>query len=90
MYFSGKGGEIATNRVRDQEIAAHALHLLQSSLVYVNTRMMQSVLRNPDAVARLSPEDYRGLTPLIYLHINPYGRFEVDLDKRIDFELMAA
>jgi DNA invertase Pin-like site-specific DNA recombinase len=36
-------------------------------------------------VARLSPEDYRGLTPLIYLHINPYGRFEVDLDKRIDF-----
>jgi hypothetical protein len=35
-------------------------------------------------VARLSPEDYRGLTPLIYLHINPYGRFEVDLDKRID------
>ena len=90
FVFFGKGGEIATNRVRDQEIAAHALHLLQSSLVYVNTRMVQSVLRNPDVVARLSPEDYRGLTPLIYLHINPYGRFEVDLDKRIDFEQMAA
>jgi hypothetical protein len=70
--------------------AAHALHLLQSSLVYVNTRMVQSVLRNPDVVARLSPEGYRGLSPLIYLHINPYGRFEVDLDKRIDFEQMAA
>ena len=83
-----KGGEIATNRVRDQEITAHALHLLQSSLVYVNTRMVQSVLRNPDVVARLSPDDYRGLTLLIYLHINPYGRFEVDLDKRIDFEQM--
>ena len=53
-------------------------------------RMVQSVLRNPDAVARLSLEDYRGLSPLIYLHINPYGRFEVDLDKRIDFERMAA
>ena len=90
FVFFGKGGEIATNRVRDQETAAHALHLLQSSLVYVNTRMVQSVLRNPDVVARLSPEDYRGLTPLIYLHINPYGRFEVDLDKRIDFEQMAA
>jgi TnpA family transposase len=90
FVFFGKGGEIATNRVRDQETAAHALHLLQSSLVYVNTRMMQSVLRNPDMVARLSPEDYRGLTPLIYLHINPYGRFEVDLEKRIDFEPMAA
>ncbi len=90
FVFFGKGGEIATNRVRDQETAAHALHLLQSSLVYVNTLMLQSVLRNPDAVARLSPEDYRGLSPLIYLHINPYGRFEVDLDKRIDFEPMAA
>ena len=90
FVFFGKGGEIATNRVRDQETAAHALHLLQSSLVYVNTRMVQSVLRNPDVVARLSPEDYRGLSPLIYLHINPYGRFEVDLDKRIDFERLAA
>lgn len=90
FVFFGKGGEIATNRVRDQETAAHALHLLQSSLVYVNTRMMQSVLHNPDVVARLSPEDYRGLSPLIYLHINPYGRFEVDLNKRIDFERMAA
>lgn len=90
FVFFGKGGEIATNRVRDQEIAVHALHLLQSSLVYVNTRMVQSILRNPDVVARLSPEDYRGLSPLIYLHINPYGRFEVDLDKRIDFERMAA
>ena len=90
FVFFGKGGEIATNRVRDQETAAHALHLLQSSLVYVNTRMVQSVLRNPDVAARLSPEDYRGLSPLIYLHINPYGRFDVDLDKRIDFERMAA
>lgn len=88
--FFGKGGEIAINRVRDQETAAHALHLLQSSLVYVNTRMVQSALRNPDVATRLSPEDYRGLSPLIYLHINPYGRFEVDLDKRIDFECMAA
>ena len=32
----------------------------------------------------------QGLSPLIYLHINPYGRFEVDLEKRIDFERMAA
>lgn len=52
--------------------------------------MVQSVLRNPEVVARLSPEDYRGLSPLIYLHINPYGRFEVDLEKRIDFEPMVA
>ena len=90
FVFFGKGGEIATNRIRDQETATHALHLLQSSLVYVNTRMVQSILQNPDVAAGLSLEDYRGLTPLIYSHINPYGRFEVDLNKRIDFERMAA
>jgi TnpA family transposase len=90
FVFFGKGGEIATNRIADQEIAAHALHLLQASLVYVNTRMVQSVLRRAIRPGQLSPEDYRGLTPLIYAHINPYGRFEVDLDQRINFDQVAA
>lgn len=90
FVFFGKGGEIATNRITDQETSAHALHLLQSSLVYVNTRMVQSILRQPRLQNSLSKEDHRGLTPLIYSHINPYGRFEVDLEKRIDFEPMAA
>ena len=48
--------------------------------------MMQSVLSEPKWSARLTPEDYRGLTPLIYGHVNPYGRFDLDLDRRIDFE----
>ena len=29
-------------------------------------------------------------TPLIYTYINPYGRFEVDFGRRIDFERKAA
>ena len=86
FVFFGKGGEIATNRVEDQEIAALALHLLQASLVYVNTRMMQSVLATPAWAGRLSQADYRGLTPLIYGHVNPYGRFDLDLEARIDFQ----
>jgi len=86
FVFFGKGGEISTNRITDQETSAHALHLLQSSLVYVNTRMVQSVLQNPRLQDSFSEADHRGLTPLIYSHINPYGRFEVDLNKRIDFE----
>jgi TnpA family transposase len=90
FVFFGKGGEIASNRIADQEVSAHALHLLQASLVYVNTRMVQSVLSDTDWAARLSDHDYRGLSPLIYSHINPYGRFEVDLDKRINFEATAA
>ena len=86
FVFFGKGGEIASNRLDDQEIAALALHLLQNCLVYVNTRMMQAVLAEPKWSVRLTPEDFRGLTPLIYGHVNPYGRFGLDLDRRIDFE----
>ena len=90
FVFFGKGGEIATNRVRDQEIAALALQLVQASLVYVNTRMVQSILNEPGWADRLSSEDLRGLSPLFYMYINPYGRFELDLDERIDFERKAA
>ena len=86
FVFFGKGGEIATNRLDDQESAALALHLLQNCLVYVNTRMMQAVLAEPKWSVRLTPEDYRGLTPLIYGHVNPYGRFDLNLNRRIDFE----
>ena len=47
FVFFGKSGEIATNRIEDQEISVLSLHLLQASMVYVNTRMMQSVLTEP-------------------------------------------
>ncbi|MCC6478335.1 Tn3 family transposase (plasmid) [Aminobacter sp. SR38] len=90
FVFFGKSGEIATNRIDEQEISALALHLLQASLVYVNTRMLQTVLVEPKWVDRMTPEDYRGLTPLIYSHVNPYGRFDLDLNSRIDFGRLAA
>lgn len=90
FVFFGKGGEIATNRIDEQEVSALALHLLQASLVYVNTRMLQTVLAEPAWQNRMAPEDYRGLTPLIYSHVNPYGRFDLDLDSRIDFGRIAA
>ena len=37
--------------------------------------------------ATWTAEDHRGLTPAIHAHINPYGRFEANLDRRIDFDL---
>ena len=40
--------------------------------------------------AFVEQDDLRGLAPLSYAHINPYGRFEVDLDRRIDFKRKAA
>ena len=37
----GRGGEIATNRIEDQEATVLSLHLLQGCLVYVKTLMIQ-------------------------------------------------
>lgn len=90
FIFFGKGGEIATNRLEDQELAVLALHLLQNCLVYVNTRMLQRVLTEPAWLKRMTADDHRGLTPAIHAHINPYGRFDADLDRRIDFDLPLA
>lgn len=90
FVFFGKGGEIATNRIDEQQLSVLALHLLQASLVYVNTRVLQSVLVEPKWTGRMTPDDYRGLTPLIYSHVNPYGRFDLDLNSRIDFGRLAA
>jgi hypothetical protein len=64
-----------------------ALHLLQSSLVHVNTLLVQQVLAEPAWAKKLSDEDRRGLTALFWSNINPYGTFRLDMDKRLDLAL---
>lgn len=90
FVFYGRAGEISSNRPEEQEAAAYSLHLLQSAMVYVNSRMIQSIISDPNWNVELSDEDYRGLTPLIYTHINPYGRVEINMDKQIDFDRRVA
>lgn len=79
----GKGGEIATNRLEDQELTILSLHLLQLCLVYVNTILIQKVLSEPQWAERMTSEDLRGLTPLIYNHVNPYGLFLLNMNERL-------
>jgi hypothetical protein len=88
--FFGKGGEISTNRLEEQEVSVLALHLLQACLVYVNTLMIQSVLAEPAWAARMTPRDLSALTPLLFHHVNPYGAFELDMDARIPIETIVA
>ena len=45
--------------------------------------MIQQVLADRGWLERMAPDDLRALTPLIYAHINPYGRFELDMRKRL-------
>jgi TnpA family transposase len=90
FIFYGKGGEIATNFKDSQELAMLSLHLLQICLVYINTLMIQQILAQEHWRNRLTLEDKRALTPLLYVHINPYGLFFLDMHKRIPLELKRA
>ena len=79
----GRSGEFATNRRDEQELGAIALHILQAALVYVNTLMIQDVLADPAWRAVLTDDDLRGLTPLFWTHVSPYGVFRLQMDQRL-------
>ncbi len=89
FIFYGKAGELATNRRENQEISLLCLHLLQASLVYINTLMIQEVLGDEKWLERMTIRDLAALSPLLTLHINPYGRFDLDMDARIPIEQAA-
>ena len=89
FIFFGKGGEVATNRIEDQEISVLSLHLLQICLVYVNTLMIQNILSDPKWMGKMAKEDLRALTPLLHAHVNPYGTFELDMEKRLALDSVA-
>ncbi len=86
FIFYGKGGEMASNRLEDQELAMLALHLLQMAMVYINTLMIQQVLTDDVWWERMTPDDLRALTPLIYTHMTPYGTFRLDMNERLPLE----
>jgi len=83
FIFYGRSSEISTNDRQSQEISVLALHLLQVCLVYVNTLMIQQILAQPGWQNRLEIEDLRALSPLLYAHVNPYGRFELNMSTRL-------
>ncbi|WP_342268346.1 Tn3 family transposase [Candidatus Tisiphia endosymbiont of Empis tessellata] len=60
-----------------------ALNLLQLSMVYINTLMLQQILVESSWLERMSNEDKRAISSLISEHINPYGSFSLDLNKRL-------
>jgi len=90
FIFYGRGGEFTTNQREDAEVAMLCLHLLQLCLVYINTLLIQRVLAEPGWAARLTVEDLRALTPLVYANVNPYGLIRLDMAQRLLIEDEAA
>ena len=62
------------------------LHLLQGSLVDVNTLVMQRVLSEQEWQGRLTAVEGRALTPLTWPHINPDGTFTLKMHGRLPLD----
>lgn len=77
----GSHGELATNNREDQEITVLSLQLLQNCMMLINTILIQRVLQDDALLSRLTAADLRGLSPLFFTHINPYGLFFLDYDE---------
>ncbi|MEM6866760.1 MAG: Tn3 family transposase [Cyanobacteria bacterium P01_C01_bin.121] len=90
FIFYGKSGDFTSGQVALQEISMLCLHLLQISLVYINTLLIQQVLSDPVWMQKMGPDELRALTPLIYSHVNPYGIFRLDMDKRLPLAAIAS
>jgi TnpA family transposase len=86
FVFFARRGEFVSNHREDHEVSMLALHLLQNCRVYINTLMLQQVLAQPHWERKLTPRDLSALTPLIWEHVNPYGRFELDMDARLPLQ----
>ncbi len=59
------------------------LRILQAALVFVNTLMLQDVLAGHEWEGVFTDADRRGLTPLFWLHILPWGEIRLDMNQRL-------
>jgi hypothetical protein len=84
VIFYGKDGDLTRPDREHAETSMLALHLLQSALVHVNTLLVQTVLETPEFHDRMGADERRGLSPLFWTHINPYGGFRLDMNTRFD------
>jgi hypothetical protein len=72
-----------SNHRDEQELTVLCLRLLQTAMIYVNTLMIQSLLAQPGRADQLTAEDRRGLTPMIWAHMTPYGEVRLDMSNRL-------
>ena len=79
-----EGTCIASHRRDEQDLSVLCLRILQVALVYVNTLMIQDILTDDRWVDRLTAADRRGLTPLFWSHVAPYGEVRLNMDRRLD------
>ena len=83
VVFFGNGGDIPSNRRDEQELSVLCLRVPQAAIVYISTLMIQERFARPESSDVLSAVDLRGLTPLFWAHITPYGEIHLDIESRL-------
>lgn len=84
VVFYGKDSDLTGPDREHTEVSMLALHLLQSALVHINTLLLQTVLADPPFRNLMGAAERRALSALFWTNINPYGRFLLDMTKRLD------
>ncbi|MEU4836566.1 Tn3 family transposase, partial [Streptosporangium sp. NPDC023615] len=87
--FYGSAGTLPGSDKEHQEVSMLSLHLLQSALVFINTLLVQSVLKDPTWQQKLTEADKRGLSPLFWSNANLYGTIDIDMGRHLDLGLAA-
>jgi len=82
--WCGGSTAVASDSTEEQEMSVACLRILQAALVYVDTLLLQDVLAEPEWADLLTDQDRRGLTPLFWQHILPYGEVKLDMTTRLD------
>lgn len=83
FIFYGNSGVLRSKNPAEVELSMLCLHLLQLSMVFINTLMLQQVIQENKGLTWMTQEDKRAITPLLHEHINPYGLFILNLNQRL-------
>ena len=82
IYF-GQSGEIRTNDPAEQKEATTALELVCNVVAYWNARKISEAVEYlKEQGENIKDEDIKFITPLITSHINRFGKFDFDMEKR--------
>ena len=79
----GQNGELRTNDFEEQKDATVALELVCNIVAYWNAKRIQSAVEHLRKNGqKIKSSDIKYIAPLMTRHINRFGKFDFDLEKR--------
>ena len=82
FLFFAHHGRIRHRQTEQHLHQANCLNLVTNAIITWNTVYMAAVLEHVMGDIRtIAPEDLKHLSPARFAHINPYGRYDFDLEK---------